>query len=448
MKPAARRRARHAVPDLGAQAFRLASGLELVVSSRAGAPVFAAQLHLRGGHSLDPAGREGTAYLTGGLTDQGTARHDEQEIAGLLEPAGGQVQGDASGLSGAVAGPRWRLLLDLLCELATEPRYPADRVALHRGRLLDRLRLEAEDPRTQAVWAFRRLVYGDLWLGRPEYGNLASVETLGPRQLRAFHRAHWVPERGLLAICGDVEPEAVRRHLARRLKHWKPGKPLGPRPWREPAARPRVAAFGADRQQVHVYLGHLGIRRSDPDYPALLVLDHILGTGPGFTSRITRRLRDELGLAYSVHAAISSSAGVFPGLFSAYIGTSPRHVATAIRGFVNEIRRIREEPVEDEELALARDYLLGSFALGFERAGRRAQHLIYARRNGLADDHLERLFDAIAAVGVEDVQRVAQAHLFPERACVAAAGPIGEAELESIVRRALARPRRQVRSKA
>jgi zinc protease len=443
-----RRRAATAVPELPRVRSELPNGARLVVSPRAGAPVFAAQLHLRGGHSLDPPSREGTANLVGALLDQGTARRDDEAIAALLEPAGGHVSGDATGVAGMIEAGEWRLLLDLLCEMATSPAYPAERVALQRGRLLDRLRLDREEPRTQAVWLFRRLVYGNQWLGRPEHGDIESVERIHRSHLAAFHARNWCAARALLAVCGDVDPAEVERHVRRRLGRWKRGADLGPRPFDPPPLGPRSAVFTADRQQVHVYLGHLGVRRADPDYPALVVLDHVLGSGPGFTSRVTRRLRDELGLAYSVHASIASSAGVLPGTFSAYIGTSPKHVGTALAGFLEEIRRIREELVEPAELELARDYLLGSFALGFERAARRAQYTVFAERNELGDRHLQELCDAFAAVSAEDVRRAARAHLHPERSCVAAAGPITAAVLKRLVAAALGARARRPRPRA
>jgi zinc protease len=351
-------------------------------------------------------------------------------------------------VGGLIAAEDWRLLLDLLCEAATQPTYPAPRVALQKGRLLDRLRVDCEEPRTQAVWLFRRLVYGDQWLGRPDHGTLASVAAIRRSDLVQFHRKHWRAGRALFAVCGEVEPEEVLRHVRRRLGAWAQGPALGPRPFAPPAPGVRCAAFPAERQQVHLYLGHLGIRRSDPDYPALVVLDHVLGSGPGFTSRVTRRLRDELGLAYSVHASIASSAGVLPGTFSAYIGTSPRHVGTALAGFIEEIRRIREELVERDELELARDYLLGSFALGFERASRRAQYTIFAERNELGERHLVELCAAFAAVTAQDLRRVARAHLHPEAACVAASGPITAKELERLVARALRAPAKRGRARA
>lgn len=445
MRAQARRRPGLAVPDIPRACFDFQNGARLVVSPRAGAPVCAVQVHLRGGHSLDPSGREGTAYLTGALLDQGTVRHKDDEIAALLEPSGGSLTGNSTGLSGVIANEDWKLLVDLMSELATTPTFPAPRVQLQRGRLLSRLEVEQDNPRAQAGKLFRRLVYGDLWLGRPEYGNSESVESIRRGHLTSFHRRNWLPSRVVIAVCGDVAPEAVRGRFSRRLSGWRNAGAIGKLPWTQPAPGPRLDVFQADRQQVHVYLGHLGIRRSEPDYPALVVLDHILGSGPGFTSRVTRRLRDEQGLAYTVHASIAGSAGVMPGLFTAYIATSPENVETAIQGFIEEIRRIRDEPVTSEELQLARDYLLGSFALGFERASSRTQYLIFAERNDLAEDHLRELLACFAAVSVEDIQRVARKHLRPDECCVVAAGPIRRRDLEQIVRRATGK-RRKVRS--
>ena len=409
--------------ELSLERHELSCGATLLVSPRRDAPVTAVQLHVRGGHALDPKGREGIAMLTGALADQGTERHSEQEIAALLESAGGSLSGDSSGLSGSIASSSWPLLVELLCEVATRPTYPVVQVRRQRQRLLDRLLLERDDPRVQGERLFRRLVYGNHWLGRPAQGSVESVRRVERRDLLAFHRANWVPQRALIAVCGDVDPERVRAMLERQLAGWKSGPPLDPPREGFPPIEPRTGTFEAKRAQVHVYLGHLGIRRNDPDYPALVVMDHVLGTGPGFTNRISMRLRDELGLAYTVHASIHSSAGVLPGVFSAYIGTSPEKVKTAIDGLRREIRRIQKDPVGADELRTAKDYLVGSFALSFQRASRRAGYMLSAERYGLPPDNLERLPRLFAAVTPADVRRVARAHLFPARACIATAGP-------------------------
>lgn len=422
------------IPNLAIpfERYVLKCGAILLVSPRPGAPVCAMQAHIRGGPALDPRGKEGVAWLTGALAEQGTRRRTEEQIANLLEPNGGDLSGDASGLGGTIVNGEWELLADLLCDSLTDATYPAEQVRRQKTRVLDRLLLERDEPRQQGGLRFRKLVYGDHWLGRPAYGSLAAMARIVPDDLRAHRAQNWVGKRAILSVCGDVEPAQVRRAFDRRLAKWKPGTLLATTPPEFPPIAPRVDAFRAERQQVHLYLGHLGIRRTNPDYAALVLMDHVLGTGPGFTNRISRRLRDELGLAYTVHAAIASSSGILPGTFTAYIGTSPQNARTAIDGFRQEIRRIQSEAPADAELDLAKGYLLGSFPMGFERASRRAGYLVAAELHGFPNDHLTRLLHEFAAVTPDDVRNVAARHLHPAASCIVAAGPMDAAELAEI----------------
>lgn len=422
---------RVAVPKLvlPIERFELACGAVLLVSPRPSAPVCAVYAHIRGGPAFDAPGLEGSAYLVGALADQGTKNHSEEQLANLLEPAGGEISGDAGGLAGTIVNGEWKLLLELLAEELMTPTFPEVQVERQKRRLLDRLAVEKDEPRTQGGLLFRRLVYGDHWLGRAAYGTIASVTKIGPKELRAHHARNWVAKRAIIALCGDVDPKLVARTLDKLLARWNPGTAIVTTPPQFPSPAPRVDVFPAKRQQVHVHLGHLGITRNDPDYPALVVMDHVLGTGPGFTNRIARKLRDEMGLAYTVSANIHSSAGILPGMFSAYIGTSPEHVATALEGFLDEIRRIQREPVGQEELEVAKSYLIGSFPLGFERASRRASYMTSAELHRFPADNLERLLAQFAAVSLADVQRVAQKHLHPKASCLAASGPVKRADL-------------------
>ena len=424
-----------AIPSLPVERHLLRCGAKLLVSPRAGSGVFAAVIHLRGGNSLDPKKKEGLAHLAGRLVDQGTKTSSEEELAARLEDVGGSFAGGATGLSGQVANDHWELLLATLCECLTEPVYPAEKVARQKQRLLDRIEVDLEDPRVQGAEAFRRLVYGSHWLGRPEHGDLASVKRIARADLLRFQRSEWCGKRALIAISGDVPAETLRRFLDKRLARFPAGADLGPPDLTFPPPGVRTAVFPADRQQVHVFLGHLGITRTHPDYAALVVMDHVLGTGPGFTNRVAKRLRDELGLAYSVSASISSSAGTLPGTFTAYIGTSPEHLTTSVQGFLAEIHRIQSEPVPPDELDLAKNYLTGSFVLGFERAARRVQVLVGAERNKLPDDHLRQLVTAFAHVTAADVQRVARQHLRPASCCLSVAGPkVKKSALEALVK--------------
>lgn len=407
--------------------FDLACGARLIVHRRPGAPVAAVRVHIEGGAILDPAGKEGVAHLTGALADQGTSTRSEEDIALLLEPEGGGIRGDAMGLFGAIAGGSWGTLVDVLGDLVADAAFPDERVERQLGRVRSRLTVEADDPRAQGGVLFRRLVYGeDSHLGRMPHGDLGSVSRITAADLRAHRSEHWCGERLIIGVVGDVDPAEARDRVEAAFAAVPRGTAYAWRPTECPPREAREGSFVRDRNQTHVLLGHLGIPRKHPDYASLVVMDHVLGTGPGFTNRITRVLRDEMGLAYTVHADIHGSAGRNPGVFRAYIGTSPEHVGTAIDGFRREMRRIQDERVPEGELGVAQSYLVGSFAMGFERAAQRASYLVSAEIHGFPDDHLQRLPAEFAAVTAEDVQRAAKEHLFPDACVVVRAGGASE----------------------
>ncbi len=413
--------------------YELPGGGVLLVSRRPSAPVTAVRIHMRGGILSDPSGREGLGQWVGQLTDQGTAEHDEAGIAERIEPWGGGVGGDATGLRGSMAGDNWQQLLDVMVELASRPAYPDKAVQVQMGRTLSQMQVQEEDPRVQGARTFRRLIYGQHRFGQPGQGTLKSLEGITAQDLRDHHAANWGSSRAVIAVCGNVDPEAVYERMLVLLKDWDAGtpEPLWDRTF--PARKAQAEAFEKGREQVHVYYGHLGVERKVEDFPTLVVMDHVLGSGPGFVSRLSKKLRDEQGLAYSVHADIHSSAGLFPGMFTAYIGTSPEHVEQAVKGIQAEVQAIRDTPVSDEELAMAKSYVTGSMVLGYERANARAGSLVGQEIHGFAEDHLEKLREAYQKVTVSDIQATAQRHLHPGDAILAASGSVNTQTLRGLM---------------
>src|SRR5262249_11065976 len=145
-----------------------------------------------------------------------------------------------------------------------------------------------------------------------------------------FHKQYFVPENVMFSIVGDFRIGELVPKIESAFGGW-PSKPISLASYREPVRQTerRRKFINMPAQQVNIYLGHLGITRHNPDYYALQVLDTILGGGAGFTARIPQRLRDELGLAYTTFASITMTAGLDPGRFIAFIGTSPENMKLA-----------------------------------------------------------------------------------------------------------------------
>lgn len=401
----------------------LDSGLTLLAVQNPGVATFACAVSLDVRAGDEPQTQPGLANLVGECLDEGTARFDSLGLATAIETIGGALEANHRGGSVQCPAEHHKRAVTLLREMVLEPAFPGREVRRVQGEVLTEIQAEEDDPRSMAARCFRREVYGAHPLGRPPHGTRESVARLRPGDLRAFHRKFFQPVGGYVAAAGPDEPERMIDALHQVFRGFR-----GKAPTHAPVPEVALSTASRDvhvpmaREQVHVYLGHIGIRRTHPDFYALLVMDHVLGTGPGFTSRCSRRLRDEQGLCYAVSAGITASAGEEPGTFTAYIGTSPEHRQRAVEGFLAEIERIRREPPTAAEVADVQDYLTGSFVFALERNSNLAGYAIRAKRFALGFDYLHRYPELIRAVTPEQVREVAERHLHPGRMVTVSAG--------------------------
>src|SRR5262249_5103839 len=220
--------------------------------------------------------------------------------------------------------------------------------------------------------------------------------------------------------------------IVEQIKHltaadqWARGKVPAPDPppVEKPSGFERKIISMPEAAQLHFFMGHTGIRRSNPDFYKLLVMDYVLGTGPGFTDRLSARLRDRKGLAYTVNANITNSAGEQPGLFTCYIGTYPDKFAEVKDLFLEELNRIRDKEATKEEVDDAKLYLVHSLPLRFTTNAGIALQLLYIERNHLGFDFIADYVKGVEAVTPGDVRAVAAKYIDPERMILVAAGAV------------------------
>jgi zinc protease len=412
-----------------AQRVVLDNGLTLLLLENRRLPIVVADAFVRNGRLLEPEAQAGVAHLTGALLDEGTEKHTGPEIAELIEDVGGSLEFSSTGGGVQVLSADRRLGLKLLFECLARPAFPEDAVARQKLRLLTEIDDQERQPEVKAQMAYDALVYGPHPFARPDLGTHQSVEKLSRADLVAFHRRLFVPNNTILAVVGDFEsPKVIEeiRALSREFD-WKRSElpPLHVPAAVMPRAFTQKILTMPRAEQLHFYMGHLGIRRSDPNYYKLLVMDYVLGTGPGFTDRLSARMRDREGLAYTVSANITSSAAEEPGLFTCYIGTEPRNFARVKQTFLEELNRLRQTEPALSEVEDAKKYLLGSLPFQLTTNARIARQLLAIERYSLGFDYFERYQEAVAAVTPADIKRVAEQYLDPRRMVVVAAGPLG-----------------------
>jgi zinc protease len=404
----------------------LPNGLTLLMFENRRLPIVVAQAFVRNARLNEPEDKLGIAQLTGSLLDEGTSKHTGAEIAEMIEGVGGALGLSSGGGSVKVLTPDREMGLKLLFECLTDPVFPKAAFDRKKEEILSAIADIETKPEDKASLLYHQSVYGKHPFGRPVLGTADTVKKLTIDDLKAFHKKMFVPNNTIVAVVGDFDTKQLTEELTALTADWKKGdlpkpaieEPVAPEKFVEKIVTMPAAA------QLHFYMGQPGIRRNNPDYYKLLVMDYVLGTGPGFTDRLSAHLRDREGLAYTVRANISSSAGEEPGLFTCYIGTEPKNFAKVKGMFLDELNQIREEKAKAEEVEDAKQYLLGNLAFKFTSNEAIADQLLTAERYGLGFGYLDEYRKAVAAVTPDDVLAVAKKYIDPKHMVLVVAGAV------------------------
>ena len=421
-----------AKPLLNAERVELPNGLVLLLSENHSMPSISMRAAVRTGSRFEADDKAGLASLVGELIAEGTASRSAEQIAETVEAVGGRLAAfgnyQESGVRGAFLSQDLSLGLEIMADVLMNATFPEEKVRQHIERRSAQIKSRLDSPRVLASDAFNEIVFRGHPQHRPSVGYEETVKRLTRADMVDFYNRHYAPNRTVLVVVGAFRAAEVKEQLEHLFGRWKKADDLKaiepPFPARQVEAIEKFVP--APKEQVNILIGHLGVERTNPDYYSLLVMDTILGSSPGFTSRIPRILRDQQGLAYSTYSNITASAGVDPGRFVAYIGTAPENLDRALSGLRVEIERIVREPVTVEELETAKAYLTGHFVFEFQTNAQVAKFLVASEIYGLGYDYLEKYPEWVRSVSVEDVALAAREHLDPNAMTTVIVGPVGE----------------------
>jgi zinc protease len=419
-------------PQIDGERLELANGLTLLLSENHSTPSVAIFAIVLTGSRFEPDEKAGLASLVGELMDEGTTTRSSQQIAEAFESVGARFRTygnyQTSGAQASLLSKDLPLALDITADVLRNATFPEEQIQLHVSRRLAQLKSRLDVPRTQASDVFNETVFAGHPQHRPAIGYEATIKGITRDDLFDFYHHYFVPNNTMLAIAGDFNKAEVIQQIERLFGSWERAdnfkRPEVPVLSRQTEAKERFV--NAPKEQVNIFIGHLGINRKNPDYYALLVMDTILGSSPGFTSRIPRILRDEQGLAYTTFSNMTASAGLDAGRFIAYIGTSPGNLEQALNGLRTEVRRMATEPVTASEIESAKAYLTGNFVFDFQTNAQVAEFLLEAELYGLGFDYLKNYPEMIRGVSIEDVTRVARQYLAPDCLTTVVVGPVDE----------------------
>lgn len=417
----------YAFPSI--QRATLDNGLTVLVADLPGRPLVTASLVMPIGAADEPAGVAGSAVLAARALTEGTDRYDAIALVEATERLGASLHAeagwDATSIGVDVPASRLAAALDLLAEVLLHPTFPAaDVERLRDERLNDLLQAQA-DPRRRAEETYVGTIYAPASpYHRPSGGTRETVQGLDAEVVRRAYERTQDPARATLVVAGDLTDLDVVALATAALGGWQraTGAATGAAPLDTPSGSGRLVrvVHRPGSVQTEIRIGHVGLPRRIPDFHAVSVMGAILGGL--FNSRLNMQLREAKGYTYGAGAGFDLRRGAGP--FTARAAVNTEVTVPAVLDTIAEIERMRDTPVTSDELAAARDFLVGVFPLRFETPGAVAGALAGLAVHGLPLDELIDYRSKIESVDVEAIAAAAQAHLLVDRAAIVLVGDV------------------------
>jgi zinc protease len=405
----------------------LDNGLRVVVFENKRLPLVSYRLAFFSGDIHDPEGYTGLTSAVANQMTEGTENYTSLQLADKVERLGASLHASASDdftiLSASSLSLYASEMLDLMAEVVLRPSFPDEELDLYRRNTVEHLKYQRSQPPFLAGEQAARLVYG-----KHPYAvispSASDIEKLSRESLAKFHRATLIPNNAMFIAVGDIHSDEFVAELNEHFHGWQPGT-IREHTFDEPPARDKRTLTIVDRAesaQSNIVLINTAIKRTDPDYFKVIVMNQVLGAGA--SSRVFMNLREEKGYTYGAYTRVNTK-----GLFGDIEATAEvRNEVTgdSLKEFFYELERIRNEKVGDEELADAKNFLTGVFPIRAETQEGLTNLIVNQHLYGLPDDYLQTYREHVAAVTTEDVLDAAQKYVRPDEMAIVIVGDAGQ----------------------
>ncbi len=402
--------------------FTLSNGMKVLVQEKHDRSTFILEGGIQSSPAFTPSGKEGIGRLASAAADYGSANYPFADRRRQIDMMGAVVHTGAD-FSARGLVRDFPAIVSILADGEEHPTFGPPWFDLERSQLSNSLQSESTISGVMVDRAYARLLASprDPSLRVPSSGTVSGITQ---QDLLNYTAQYWRPDLTTIAVVGDVTPEQVRSVFEKAFGSWKgPGTTPDARQLAYPAPRSGHDYIGTQASQVYVRLGQPAVARDNPDYPAFLVLNQILGAPGAFESRLWQELRQKRGLVYSVNSGIYASRD--RGDFRVELDATPSRVPEAVRFVRSELKKLQEQPVSATELQEAKLRLVSNALLDEASADGQVGQLLDIGTNSLPLDYYRTLNDRFAGITAADVQRVAKTYLVPDKLVEIYAGPPG-----------------------
>lgn len=402
-------------PDV--ETFQLDNGLEFFLVEDKELPLIDVSVRIRTGEVLVPDEKAGLASITGTVIRSGGSKsYPADSLNQLLENRAASMETSigftAGSASMSVLKEDFDLLAPVFVDLLTNPAFPEDKIELAKTQTKTSISRRNDNNQQIGFREFERLVYGE----DSAYGRLTEYETVNNitrEDIVNFHSEHFNGENMLIGIVGDFDTDEMKQKLSDAFGSVPAGKETNLMFPEIDYDYEHTINFISkpDVNQSFVLLGHIGGLRENPDYPKIQVMNEVLSGG--FSGRLFQVVRTDMGLAYSVFGQYGMNM-FYPGQFYTGVMTKSSTTAEAIDAIIEQIKRLQEEPVAEEELQKTKDQFLNSLVFRYDSYEKVLNERLSNEYSGLSEDAFDEYVEGVKATTAEDVQEVARQYLRPD----------------------------------
>lgn len=402
--------------------FTLSNGLRVFLVEDHDFPTIEMRVLVRTGSVFEPADKISLASITGEvLRTGGTKTLSGDDIDRELEKLAASIESSIGQTSGYVYASMMKNDLDrvlsIMADILINPAFNDAKIQLAKLKQKSYIARRNDDVGQITRREFAKLIYGQNspYARHPEY---ATIEAITRQDIVDFYQRYFSPDNMILAVIGDFDSSAMKNQLAKTLGKW-PRRKVKKEPWPQVNYNYTYSVHlieKPDINQSNIMLGHIGGLMNNPDYPALIIMNSILSN-----ERMFKKIRTDEGLAYSVWGRYGAGY-VTPGIFSCGAQTKSESTVYAINLMLQELKRITQEEVTDEELKRAKDLYLNGFVFNFDSKAKILNRMVTYAYFGYPLDFMDKLKKQVEKVTKKDVLRVARKYLHPDQVRILVVG--------------------------
>lgn len=379
---------------------------------------------MRVGSMMETPAENGLSHFLEHMVFKGTEKRSTRDIAEEMDAVGGQMNAftgkDCTCFYAKVIDEDLPLAVDILSDMTLHASLDETEFKKERGVILEEISMEEDSPEDVVHELLSRIQFGDQAAGMPILGPAEQIAAYTRDDLANYRARHYHPENCVVALAGNYDPEQVLALMQQYFGEWKKSGQRQTVPPMQPIPGQK-AAKEKDTEQLHICLGYPGtFLGSDELYP-MSVMNNLLGGA--MSSRLFQKIREEMGMAYSIYTYPSTYVGC--GTFAVYAGVSPKNGHAVLDETLKQLDLLCRDGVTEKEFREAKNQLRGSYLLGLESPGSRMQSM------GRGQLHLDRCMTPeetvakIEAVTIESVNAVAR-RVFSNAPCISVVGKQAE----------------------